>query len=365
MVKNFKMLLIALGSFVFAQGQDSTKTTTAAPVDFTKKTSPPVTITGSVDGYYRYNFNAPKKGATNNYTSFTNSQNSVELGMASIRADHSFGKVSATADLGFGRRAEEFSYNDGAHPTLFAVKQLFVTYSPASNLKFTAGKWATHFDCEVPDAYLDRNYSMSYLFSYGPFFHTGLKAELTAGKSLFMLGVANPTDYTTTTDPYKYIIAQFASGTKDDKFKFYLNYQGGKSNDTFRVHAFNLTAIYAFSPQFNITSNSSVKFLQNKTAGQWNSSQKWWGSALYLNADPVSWFGWTLRSEYFNDKENVLGFNGNVFEATLSGRFGVSNLTIIPELRLDNGSQEIFFKSDGMATTKSTFSALLAFVYKF
>ncbi len=36
------------------------------------------------------------KDQTNNYTSFTNSQNSFELGMASLRADHSFGKASAT-----------------------------------------------------------------------------------------------------------------------------------------------------------------------------------------------------------------------------------------------------------------------------
>jgi hypothetical protein len=46
---------------------------------------------------------------TNNYTSFTNSQNSFELGMASIKADYSIGKVDGVIDLGFGRRAEEFS----------------------------------------------------------------------------------------------------------------------------------------------------------------------------------------------------------------------------------------------------------------
>src|ERR1043166_1896851 len=75
------------------------------------KSSP--TFSGSLDAYYRYNFANAKDAngnpITNNYTSFTNSQNSFELGMASIRADHSFGKASATVDLGFGKRAEEFS----------------------------------------------------------------------------------------------------------------------------------------------------------------------------------------------------------------------------------------------------------------
>src|SRR5436190_23515472 len=95
------------------------------------KSPPPVTITGSVDAYYRYNFaNAHDEEGnpvTNNYTAFTNSQNSFELGMASIRADHSFGKASATIDLGFGRRAEEFSYANPEHTTLFAVKQAYLS----------------------------------------------------------------------------------------------------------------------------------------------------------------------------------------------------------------------------------------------
>ena len=87
-----------------------------------------LSITGSVDGYYRYNFqNAKDSARTNNYTSFTNSQNSFELGMASLKADYTIGKVEAVADLGFGKRAEEFSYNDEGR--LAAIKQAFVSYS--------------------------------------------------------------------------------------------------------------------------------------------------------------------------------------------------------------------------------------------
>ena len=126
MLRKFFLGAIVCLSFISGFSQtDSTKP--AAP------TSPAPTFTGSVDVYYRYNFNDPKSGSTNNYTSFTNSQNSFELGMASIRADHSFGKASATIDLGFGRRAEEFSYGNPDHPTLFAVKQAYLSYAISSN----------------------------------------------------------------------------------------------------------------------------------------------------------------------------------------------------------------------------------------
>jgi len=102
-----------------------------------------LTINGSVDAYYRFNFhNAKDSMRTNNYTSFTNSQNSFELGMASLKADYTIGKVEAVADLGFGRRAEEFSYNDNG--TLASVKQGYVSYAPSGKVKFTMGKWFTH-----------------------------------------------------------------------------------------------------------------------------------------------------------------------------------------------------------------------------
>jgi hypothetical protein len=57
--------------------------------------------------------------------------------------------------------------------------------------------------------------SMSYMFTNGPFFHTGAKAELTKGKHGLMLGVANPTDYKTappTGINKKAFLAQYSTG---------------------------------------------------------------------------------------------------------------------------------------------------------
>src|SRR5437868_11066119 len=109
---------------------------------FSQDSSKAFKLSGSADVYYRYNFDNPKN-STNNLTSFTNSQNSFELGMASIKLEHSIGKVGMTADLGFGQRADEFSYTDaqGNSTSRFAIKQLFVTYAPSDKIKFTFGEW--------------------------------------------------------------------------------------------------------------------------------------------------------------------------------------------------------------------------------
>ncbi|MEO8763124.1 MAG: outer membrane beta-barrel protein [Ginsengibacter sp.] len=333
----------------------------AQDTDCIKKTSPAPTITGSVDVYYRYNFNDPKSGMINNLTSFTNSQNSFELGMASVRADHSFGKASATIDLGFGRRAEEFGYGNPEHTTLFAVKQAYVSYAITDKFKLTIGKWATHIGYELADAYLNRNYSMDYLFSYGPFSHTGLKADIGLGKkSALMLGVANTTDIVSTTSSRKYAIAQFSTGTSDDQVKFYLNYQGsyGGSHSTTQFDAI-LTA--AITGKFSIGYNGTVQSANTDST----SGSSWWGSAVYLTVDPNSTFGITLRAEYFDNKKAVVSAPfTSIFDVTLSPNFKVGNLTIIPELRLDTGKDDIFEKNDG-AGTKTTVTGLLAATYHF
>ena len=353
-----KKILIALAILLTAgimYAQDSTS----------KKGN--LTLTGSVDAYYRFNsHNAKDSGYSNNYISFTNSHNSFELGMASIKADYAIGKVDGVIDLGFGRRAEEFSYNDQG--TMAAIKQAYVTYAPSDKVKFTMGKWFTHIGYEVPDAYLNRNYSMDYMFSYGPFFHTGIKADVTVNSNFaFMAGIANPTDNTTASFADKNFLGQVHLATTNAKVNAYINYVGGKDLSDAMVSQFDVVATGTISSTFSVGYNGSVKTV--KPDG--GSSDSWWGSAFYLNFDPSATFGITARGEYFSDEHgiaNVGGFGQNkIFDFTLSGNIHIQNLTIIPEFRLDDAEEPIFFKNSdkGLPTAKSTSTFILAATYHF
>ena len=358
MLRKFLTTAIVLASFSSLFAQDSTKKGN-------------LTISGSVDAYYRFNFhNAKDSGYTNNYTSFTNSHNSFELGMASLKADYTIGKVSATADLGFGRRAEEFSYND-ISVTRTAVKQAYLSYAPSSHVKFTMGKWATHIGYELLDAYLNRNYSMDYMFSYGPFFHTGLKADFTFGNCGLMVGVTNPPDNTTASFAKKFFIGQFSGASSSGKFKGYLNYMGGKDLFETSYNQFDVVLLGTITDQFNIGYNGTIQTVKPKSGD----GDSWWGSALYLNYDPSSMFGLTLRGEYFDDKKGVSGLTTlvtgtptSVFDVTLSGNIRIDNLTIIPEFRLDSAKDPIFFeKTDPsfLPSAKSTGTFILGATYHF
>lgn len=357
MLRKISLAAIAVLVFSTLSAQDSTKS---------------LSFSGSLDGYYRYNF----AGKTNNNTSFTNSQSSFELGMASLRADATAmsGKVGATVDLGFGRRAEEFSYNDGetnanknGFLTLAAVKQAYLTYAASSKVKFTAGKFATHVGYELVDAYLNRNYSMSYMFTNGPFSHTGLKMDVTAGPVAFMVGLTNYTDQATATTSTKNFIAQFSGGSKNGKVKFYINYSGfggGKlganPSGLKSINQFDGVLTATVSSKFSLGYNGTVQSRKPVTG----SSGSWIGNAIYLNFDPTAKTGITLRSEVISDSKTIYYGTKSIFANTLSVNCKVGPLTIIPEFRFESAQSNIFLKSNGSGT-KSTANVLLAAVYKF
>lgn len=359
MLRKFLATAPAVTALFCAHAQDSSVITPSRP-----------TISGFIDVYYRYNVNNPKKdGETfNNYTSFTNSHNSFELGMASLKLEHNFGKVGMVADLGFGKRVEEFSYADEG--SRFAIKQLYLSYSPWENVKFTAGSWATHVGYELVDAPANRNYSMSYMFSKGPFFHTGVKSEITIGNSGFMVGITNPTDLKSASFSSKFLIAQYSIASANEKVKAYVNFQGGKWDIAHKIRQFDVVLTTEISDAFSIGYNGTIASAQEKSNGKFETATSWWGSALYLNADPKDWLGFTLRTEYFKDGKVMTDVfatqstGGHVFATTLSSNFKISNLILIPELRLDKSNRDIFETRSGNGTS-SALTALLAAVYAF
>ncbi len=367
MLQRFSLLTTALLFTVFSFSQEaSVNATSDKSENGTVKDAPPLlNFSGSVDLYYKYDF---AKTKSNTYTSFTNSQNTFSLGMASIKAEHKGKKVSALIDLGFGKRATDFAYNDNG--LMSAVKQLYLSYSPTDWLKFTAGTWATHIGYELLDPQLNRNYSMSYMFTNGPFSHTGVKAELSKGKHGFMLGLSNATDFRIVPDGYinkKFVLAQY-SYAPTDNVKLYLNYVGGQNPDTSKTSQVDVVLTAKFSDKFNLAYNGTYNSTKFWNGFKNSAARTWWGSAVYLNYDPLNWLGLTLREEYFSDKDHLkLPMNPNgctMLASTLSFNFKVDNFIFISEFRLDNSSEPMFVKSNSTGT-KSEANVLFAAIYSF
>ncbi|MBL0358479.1 MAG: porin [Chitinophagaceae bacterium] len=329
-------------------------------------TTSPLKITGSVDAYYRFNPGAEGSGFLNNLTSFTNSSNTFQLGMASIKGEYTKGKAGVVLDLGFGKRAEEFSYADEG--TLQSIKQAYIYYSPSDKVKFTFGKFGTHIGYELLDPQLNKNYSMSYMFTNGPFSHTGLKADFTLGGGAgLMVGIANPIDVTSPSDGSAPKTILFQLSKVASKYSVFLNYAGYfgaklQMPTASSLSQIGLTASYTVNDKFGLGYDGTVQFVKDETISK---SKTWWASALYANYAASNSFGLAFRAEYFSDKKDAVKIGSNVLGVTVSGNYKVGGFTLIPELRLDNSNFDIFSKNAAGDPTKSTFSAILAAVYSF
>jgi hypothetical protein len=336
--------------------------TSFAQEDSTKKSN--WTFTGFVDGYFRSDFN---QNLSNNRTSFTNSNNKVALGMVSAKVDYAYKKFSLTADLGAGKRAEEFAYND--KDVFSYVKQLYASYAPTDWLKLTAGTWATHVGYELVDPYANRNYSMSYMFSYGPFLHTGVKADLTFGTSGFMVGITNPTDYRKApSGSKKFILLQWSQLINED-VKLYLNYVGGqRPGDSAKTKQIDLVVTAKINDELGLGFNGTVNSIKLQTNNNYAAASSWSGAAVYLNYDPVEKVGLTLRSEVFNDKNQLSALGSaltgtSILANTLSANIKLGKFTLIPELRHETAGKNIYFAKDG-ASKNSDVSFLIGAYFK-
>jgi hypothetical protein len=346
---------LTLSNNLFAQEAEKKEEPAAAPLTFS----------GNVDVYYRYSSN--KVGSK---TSYTDKHNSFSLGMANLQMSKDNGKIGFMADVMFGPRAEATNYNDFAvdgsgrvfSSSIAAIKQLYMTYKPTDKLKFTAGNFMTFVGYELVEACNNLNYSMSYNYTNGPFFHTGLKADYQfTDKFGAMLGVFNRTDFKFDGGP-KFVGGQLSY--VDGAFKVYGNFLTGEEGpDSAQVRSttLDLTTSYQVSPKFGLGLN-----VINKSIAGEKETNNWTGTAFYANYAVSNMFTLAARGEYFLDSDAVLfGEKDNAITAfTLSGNIKIDAFTIIPEIRIDNGKSAIFANDAGKLVKNET-AFILAAVYKF
>lgn len=338
---------------------------------------PSFELSGMVDAYYQAGLiKADDKSALGFPTSFTDQVDQFAIGQLSLLATKEMGKVSFTGQIGFGPRAVAGNSDSNGDALLgvgdnlaSTVQQLFVTYAPSDWLTFTMGNFGTFVGYEVIDAAANVNYSTSYLFSNGPFYHTGLKADFALGENFgAMVGVFNDTDSKFDVISGKHYGGQLS--TEVGALSAYLNFITGKEaegedsegtdDDLFETQI-DLTAVYEVSESFALGLNAS----QYSTSLDGRSAGGFFGTALYSTIGLSEAFDLGLRAEIFSltAAEGDNTDQPNVFSFTTSANFHVGDLRIIPEVRFDTGSNGFLFGES--IEDKSVFNFILAAVYSF
>lgn len=340
-----------------------------------------LTISGYIDSYYQYNFNRPASGQ-NTGRVFDLPHNQFSLGLVQTVFSYSIDRLNVVADLTFGPNADMGNFGNSGTSRL--IKQAYISYDFTDKLTFTIGQFGTHIGYELIDAPLNFNYSLSYLFGNGPFYHTGAKIDYAlTDKVGLMFGVVNGWDALVDFNDKKSVVAQFSVAPVEG-WDVYVNWIGGDEYggaSAFGVaegsytSLFDLTTSFQLTPAFLMGVNAAYGAFTSgnnpgpELADQYAEDATWGGAALYMNYAFNEMAGIGVRGEYFSDPHGIRypGVPLDVTSVTLTGnvKLAESRFMIKPELRFDAAREGFFENADGDFIKKSQTTMGAAFIYAF
>lgn len=327
----FLLFILLAGTLTYAQEETETEET------------PSFSIAGSIDTYYRSSEYAPG-------TSFGDLPG-FALGMANIVVSYEGEKSGFVADLVFGPRGTDAVFNSSGSSNI--VNQLYAYYNLSESFTLTLGNFNTFLGYEVISPVANFNYTTSYMFSYGPFSHTGIKADLAVSDDIsIMLGVLNSTDMTESQP----LGEDYMIGVQLGLFGQYINYLGGGTAGVSQID---------FTGGFNLTEKLYLGI--NATSYSDDLDIDFSGIALYPQYTISDTFALGARFEAFS--EEGLGAIGSISgegdntSFTLTGSYTSGNLIFKPEIRIDSASGQFYSNADGATDSLSTF--IVAAIYSF
>ncbi|WP_299249923.1 porin [uncultured Cytophaga sp.] len=359
-----KFALVTLASLLFSAF------TSQAGINEDSTKSGKLTVSGYVDVYYQYNLNNPSvdPGLTfseNPGRIFDIKNNQFSLGLAQTKFAYTTEKSEVVVDLTYGPNSILGNFGNVAGGNDLMIKQAYMSYMFTKKLNVTIGQFGTHIGYELIDAPLNYNYSLSYLFGNGPFYHTGAKASYAITETFgIMAGVVNGWDEMFDFNGTKSAIAQIYVAPTDG-FNIYVNYIGGDERNGYSFptlgtpgakiattaktvsHLFDLTTTYQLTDAFKLGLNAAYGFGNNlklnAAEADGYSKGSWGGAALYADYRFSDFFGLGLRAEHFIDKDGLryisstFGQGCEVSEFTLTGdlKFMDGHFNLKPEFRID------------------------------
>lgn len=310
---------LAIVSFTFGQDED-----------------PKFKVSGSVDAYFNANLTSQNdEDAFDDYSVF-NDDTGFSSGLANVTLSYGGEKVGFIADLGYGPRMD--TYNSGN-----AVNEAFMYWNVSDKVMLMMGRFNNWMGYESLSATNNFHYTMSHQFTYSTRNLDGIIARFDLGSDLRAgVGVMNPAEYST------------GNTTGDFSIGAGITYKGKTG---FSVLSSQSASYYDFKTAFKINENFNVKLNAHKadfgvddssTGQQWTDSQV---ALVGLGAEGFTSFtaypqlkiydtlSWGLRLEYMMLDDEA---DTTVFTPTVTVRYSVGDLTIIPELRVDRANENLF-----------------------
>jgi len=328
-----------------------------------------ITINGFASASYSWNFNQPPDNKIL-YRAFDVDHNSFRLDGVQLlvqKAAANRGEIGFKVDLTAGPIARVsaarglFRDVDTAKPIDFDVKQAYVSWIMplGRGLRLDVGKFVTLVGYELIDGYegINDTFSRSWLFTYGPYTHTGLKLSY-AFTDTFSATVmlVNGWDNVVDNNKAKSFGVSFAY-TPIPMLSIAATYVGGPERDgqdsDFR-HLADL--VVQVRPNWRIAVIANVDFGYEHNgvvvsqpmipgdAPVVRADAKWLMAALYARVGIHKRFYLNLRGELFYDFDgNRTGTAQRLLSVTVTPEFRATDSLIIrAEARYDQSDQYVF-----------------------
>ncbi len=315
------------------------------------------TLSGFVDGFYGYNFNAPAS-RLNTLRSFDVNANQFSLNMMELiidkQPDAAASRTGYHIAVGFGQAINTVNASDpGGLGWDQYLKEAYFSYlSPVGKgLQFDVGKFVTPFGYEVIETKDNWNYTRGLNFSYGiPYYHYGIRAKYAFNDKYSLSAYATNGWNNIIENNTRQSYGATFNWNPNKKWGVVTNYMIGPEEAD---NNSNIRQLWEGIVSYNV--NSKLTFAVDYDYGRGDriptspSVVYWTGVAGYAHYAFTGNSSATIRYEYYNDKYGFTTGNPqalNEFTGTFEHLIGHH---LIPrlEFRHDMSNQPVFAKGIG------------------
>jgi len=308
-----------------------------------------VKINGLVDAYYSYNSNHPASGF-NTLRNFESKANQFSFNMAELSLTHDADPIGFRLDLGFGRAWDIFHATDpGDRSIVRFFPQAYVTAKPEGwgGMQFDFGKFYTSVGAELTENIYTWNYGRGYLYTNGPYYHTGLRMTKPLGSN-FTVGFQLVNGWNNVEDNNSGKTLGFTTAYTASKFSWLTNTYIGPEKTGTNVGWRNI-----YDTVLNLTPNDKFAAYidyyhgrENQATGPGSAVQTWDAIGVSGRVQATDHSAFALRYEYYADHDGFpTGYgseiNLNSFTATYEYKWTKGLMTRL-EYRRDWADQPFF-----------------------
>ena len=301
-----------------------------------------------VDAYYNMNFQGAE-GNTPTLAAHRAYEENIGFGLAFGGVDIAYerGPIGATLNLRVGDGQERLM-GLGSRPVVANMQEAYATWTPLDLISVDFGVFSTLYGAEYSRSWKNLNYTRGALYYLmQPFWHTGLRANLSYGGFGATLMVVNGTNRIIESDDISPHLGLQVS-YDHDLFHVCAGYYMGRSGSGFGLaadpgsleHFFDVVATLSLG-DFKLIFNGDAM----STGGGGSPNADWFGGvSLAAGYDIVEFFRVAARVEFLRDGARVIGDGwANLLTTTLTlDARPQENLILRLEGRLEWADEETF-----------------------